>query len=347
MANGMGIASGAASGAAAGTAIMPGWGTAAGALIGGITGAIGGKSGGTEEQEKLMKLQEEANQRLMAQSYEQQREMYDYTFEKNTPEAMYKLYKEAGLNPALMYGQSGGGVTGQSAGSGNAQVSGQAGATSAEKQMAATQQQGMSLQLAKIASEIKLTNAQADNLNVDSKKKAGVDTELATSMMNKIIQETTNEEVKRDLMELQKAINQNDLQQGREILNGMIRNNVIGNKTINDVVKGIRAEATGRELENSKILAITNLTDEQKEAISVGLAQKWQELSVQWKNATTAERDVIVKETLRDIKEERPTTGEISGQVVKKVFNGMYEWADKIDKKLGLDRFAPKTTPLK
>lgn len=348
MADGMGILSGAASGAATGSAGGPA-GMAIGAGLGAISAA---KSNNMTEGEyhdlnRQMGLQSMWNNTQAEKSYELQKRMFDYTADYNSAANQVKRLKEAGLNPALMYGMQGAaGGTGQ-AGSASASGVGANSSDTAERRQAAVVERGMALQEAKLAADIRLTNAQANNLDVDAKKKEGIDTELATSMMNKVIQETTNEQVKRDLMELQKAINQNDLQQGREILNGLIRENIIGETTVNDVVKGIRAEATGKELENSKILAITNLTNEQKEAICIGLAQRWAELSVEWKNATTAERDVIVKETLRDIKEARPTTGEIKGQVIKTVFNGLYEWADKIDKKLGLDRFAPKTNPLK
>lgn len=120
-----------------------------------------------QQQEKLSKIQEEANKRLMEQSYGLQKDMYNHQYEMNTPEAMRKRYEEAGMNPALAYTQ--GGVGGVSGGSGGASVSGATAAdsaaqTSAEasKEQAINQRIGMALQHRMQESQIALNESQAE-----------------------------------------------------------------------------------------------------------------------------------------------------------------------------------------
>ena len=74
--------------------------------------------------------------------------------------------EEAGLNPALMYGQAGAGGSTMAIGAGNASGS-QASDEMAQKQ-AAIQMQGMGLQGAMIASQIEVNKAQANKLNADA-----------------------------------------------------------------------------------------------------------------------------------------------------------------------------------
>lgn len=118
------------------------------------------------QQQKLSDIQEEANRRLMQDSYGLQKDMYNHQYGMNTPEEMRKRYEEAGMNPALAYTQ--GGVGGVSGGSGGASVSGATAAdsasqTSAEasKEQAVNQKIGMALQHRMQESQIALNESQA------------------------------------------------------------------------------------------------------------------------------------------------------------------------------------------
>lgn len=117
------------------------------------------------QQQKLSDIQEQANRRLMQDSYGLQKDMYNHQYGMNTPEAMRKRYEEAGMNPALAYTQ--GGVGGVSGGSGGASVSGATAAdsasqTSAEasKEQAMNQKIGMALQHRMQESQIALNESQ-------------------------------------------------------------------------------------------------------------------------------------------------------------------------------------------
>ena len=103
--------------------------------VGGVTGeltkeigyGIGNLTGYNEkirqdqlkQQQALTDIQTTANKNLADYSNDIQRKMYDYTYNKNTPAELMKQYKEAGLNPAMMY-QGGGGISGQTVGSASA-----------------------------------------------------------------------------------------------------------------------------------------------------------------------------------------------------------------------------------
>lgn len=119
-----------------------------------------------EQQKKLSQIQEEANRRLMQDSYGLQKDMYNHQYGMNTPEAMRKRYEEAGMNPALAYTQ--GGVGGVSGGSGGASVGGGMAANAAQdmtaeasKEGAMNQKIGMALQHRMQESQIALNESQA------------------------------------------------------------------------------------------------------------------------------------------------------------------------------------------
>ena len=120
-----------------------------------------------KQQQKLSDIQEEANRRLMQDSYGLQKDMYNHQYNMNTPEEMRKRYEEAGMNPALAYTQ--GGVGGVSGGSGGASVSGATAADSAaqtsadaSKEQAMNQRIGMALQHRMQESQIALNESQAE-----------------------------------------------------------------------------------------------------------------------------------------------------------------------------------------
>lgn len=125
------------------------------------------------QQQKLSDIQEEANRRLMQDSYGLQKDMYNHQYGMNTPEEMRKRYEEAGMNPALAYTQ--GGVGGVSGGSGGASVGGgtaadSASQTSAEasKEQAMNQKIGMALQHRMQESQIELNESQAEKNKADA-----------------------------------------------------------------------------------------------------------------------------------------------------------------------------------
>lgn len=169
-----------------------------GGITGGITGAVGSLIGGIfggngssiKDQKKLMELQnqyEQGNMKYQAELNEQaaqanQQRMIDYfnlTAEYNSAENQVERLKEAGLNPALMYGQAGAGGAGTgSTGGGQAQGVG----------LAQAQAVGMGLQLKSIAAQTKLAEANAAKAYAEAEKISGVDTEKTKSEIKDITQ---------------------------------------------------------------------------------------------------------------------------------------------------------------
>lgn len=170
----------------------------AGGIKGGIAGGIGNLLGGIfggggssfKDQKKLMELQnqyEQGNMKYQSELNEaaakaNQQRMIDYfnlTAQYNSAEQQKERLKEAGLNPALMYGQGGSGGSGTGA-TGGAQAAGAG--------LAQSQAVGMGLQLKSIAAQTKLAEANAAKAYAEAEKISGVDTEKTKSEIESISQ---------------------------------------------------------------------------------------------------------------------------------------------------------------
>lgn len=281
-----------------------------------------------EQQQKLTDIQKNANAELMAKSYEQQRNMYDYTFSKNTPAAQVARLKEAGLNPALMYGI--GGQGGATAGGGGAAVSGSQASSATDWEANRIAQQGMGLQLAKLRSEIDVNKSVANANNADAEKKSGVDTEMGHTTIQKLIAETANEKVKNELLDIEKSIQQRNYGVLGEQLEMLARSNEIGEETKKDMIMTIRQQAIGSMLENSAKRAGIELTMQQANAVSESIQQKWEEIKVQWKNADTNEKNAMIKEAEVRFEQSTPGVGDIAGAVLKELLTRLNRGEDDL-----------------
>jgi len=131
-----------------------------------------------DQQGKLMKQQRDMN-------YEAQ----DRANEYNAPKNQMKRLKDAGLNPALMYGGGGGG--GSTANQPMAIQSGSA-SNESERKRADNENVGLGVQLTKMPSEIKQTQANTEKLgaekeNIEAKTKT--ENALRENTVNKLIQD--------------------------------------------------------------------------------------------------------------------------------------------------------------
>lgn len=121
--------------------------------------------------QKIMALQNQYNQQAAAQGQQYAKEYWDYTNAENQKQHLIN----AGLNPALMYGQSGAGGMGASGGSrqeGVDQAQGNPVGMALQSQMLEQQERMNNAQ-------IKLAEAQADKAREEANKIAGVDTQEA------------------------------------------------------------------------------------------------------------------------------------------------------------------------
>ena len=177
-----------------------------------ISGAIGAISRHEAERQQfqnekeLMGLQHAYNKDAAAYTQGLQKEMWDYTNYEN----QVKHMKAAGLNPALLYGMSGGG--GSTAGSAQASGVGNPG----------TQAVGMGLEAAQIFSNIRLTNAEASKAEAEAEKTSGVDTEFTKAQTELATFNATlaNEKGKltREQVETQKQLTSKTMQEARLLM---------------------------------------------------------------------------------------------------------------------------------
>ena len=152
-------------------------------LLGNVFG-LNNKSEQMDNQKYLMGLQHKYNEE--SATYAQGR-AYDMWLKTNYP-AQVEQMEKAGLNPALMYGMGagGGGTVSGAQGQGTSQPTDR----SIEMKMKG---QEMGLQLANLASQIKLNESQANKNNAEAEKTAGVDTKLAENTIENLISQTKNE----------------------------------------------------------------------------------------------------------------------------------------------------------
>ena len=135
-------------------------------------------------QKQLMDIQFRNQKSLDKYGSELQYEMWEKT---NYP-AQVAMLKEAGLNPALLYGKGGqGGMTGSQ--TGGSATAGNAPQTQSPHFMS------ISASLAQGA-QIELMKADANKANAEAENLRGVVREEATSRINKLIQETATHPLK-------------------------------------------------------------------------------------------------------------------------------------------------------
>lgn len=158
-----------------------------------IGGAMSAKDAKRQHQYDLEKMATQHGYNIESQKLGQQfnKEMWDYTNYENQK----KHLEAAGLNPALLYGMSGGG------GATAAGAQGMSAGIASGHEMGIKQQgRGMGLQAAAIASQIDLNKSQAEKNRADAKKTSGVDTNLQNANIDYVIAQTSNEKIKRGLI---------------------------------------------------------------------------------------------------------------------------------------------------
>lgn len=281
---------------------------AAGAIgLASIMGGLAGKSNQKKDQQQLneqaaylnYKYGEEAAQN----AFGRQMQAYDKVFEDNTMEAQVKRAKDAGMNPALLYGGGAGG--GQIAQMGNQSIGATGGAeagrapTSVERQMAASQVALNGMQAMKLKSEVAVNESLADKNKAEAGKVSGVDTEEAISRISLNNQTVQNREVEEEATRINNRIDRitanlaeygeeekkaavefeadrmwTDYQRAEEELQAMRRSNRIGAQTEETAIEQFKAslaETYARiiraEAETRGIEATTEQTQAATEAI--------------------------------------------------------------------------------
>lgn len=210
------------------------------------------------QQGKLNELQEMQYRKLLELQMAKELEMWEKTGYGAQKEQMMK----AGLNPALMYGMSGGG--GQTTGgTGSAPSAESAPSGGGEIGMA----MGMALQNRMVAAQTKLIEAQAENVKTDTAKKAGVDSAVAASQaglagaqadeargrIELLAQQTENEKLKWNMMTVQLGLDRLELK--------------IKNDTSEATIESIKSQAAKLAEEAQQAMIQTKVDKDTQDAV--------------------------------------------------------------------------------
>ena len=205
-------------------------------IVGGLLGSIGQKKRAKkqhERQKELMGIQSENQKMLNKQGQALQMQ----TWRDTGYGAQMGQMKEAGLNPALMYGMSGGG--GQTTGS-------QSGGSAQSGSAAAPMDIGAIAQVALMTAQAGKLKAETANIEKDSKNK-----EVTWS---KIVAETVN-------------LTEDSIRKNME--------NDVKYQSLSAEIKKIKEDALNAELNNQLTKLKTELTEEQVRELSHRIWQNW------------------------------------------------------------------------
>lgn len=276
-----------------------------GSIIGAGIGLLGGIAQQSEQQyqqERLMGLQYDYNNKMAEENQRRNKEMWEYTNYSNQRLEMEK----ANLNPALMYGQGGGGGVSTSGGQG-----GPISQPTDQSVGAKAKMMEMGLQLANLQSQIKVNESVANKNNVEAEKTAGVDTESQKAGIDLIISQTTNEKEKQrliyadtrlkeattELQEASKTLTEEKAEETRWNVKNLQREVIKTNSEIASLgldnalkIRTMNANVQKAVAEVQNVLADTivkrsqnKVNIENAKAISESVAQQWQNIKINMK----------------------------------------------------------------
>ena len=286
-------------------------------------------------QKELMEHQYMNQERLNKQGHDLQMKMWRDT---NYPAQMAML-KEAGLNPGLLYGQSGGGGT--TAGS---QGGGSAASGSAPNVPSKFMDLGVQLQAAELASRIDLAKSQAKKNEAEADKIAGVDTKEAETRIADLTQGIENKKAQYRLAEAQTEavkldnwitdkskedrVDEIKYTAKRALYDmGIARSeDTINASTIDDRIKMVGATAIGAVLNNSAIRKGIELDTAKIREISEGITQRWTEISQKGyglsqkdREISQRDRELLIKQFEAELKSEMPGIGNFAGYMLSEI----------------------------
>lgn len=323
---------------------MPlGIGTAAG-IAQGVAGALGIGTGDRrqlKQQEKLQAMQIEGNKEMLEAQRQKEMQMWHDT----NYGAQVEELKNAGMNPALLYGKGGGGGT--TIGGSGMGISAGASATGAQRSQAASQAMGIGLQGAMMEAQIEVMKSQANLNNTEAEKKGGVDTKEAEARIQDITQGIENKKAQQELTQVQTTLNQMDAeikgktieqqidqigwltQKAEQEFKEVTIRNYINSETRNDKIAQIQAEAIGALLRNLNTQADTTLKGTQNTATITGLQQKWKELSLQSRNLDQNDKRINIEKFAKEMEANYPSIMESSGKLMDDITNWLWDMVGK------------------
>lgn len=214
--------------------------------------------------------------------------MWDYTNYENQKKHM----QAAGLNPALMYGQGGGGGTS----TGGTQAAG-TGMPTPQGEAIATTKEGMALQTAQLMSQIDLNKATAKKTEAEANKIAGVDTEATKVDTEFKARLTKLQDTVDRVMKSQEQLNLGNfhLIQSQERQVWAETRSAIAKAEIDEATKDKTIEAAALSNWNSTLKGLetisrTNLNEEE-------ISKLKNDMAVAWANVALGEKSVSNEST--------------------------------------------------
>lgn len=283
---------------------------AAGTAIGGGMGMMLGKWNDErqrQQQEHLQGLQIRGQKEMMDYGYQKQLQMWKDTGYKAQVEQM----NEAGINPGLLYGMSGGG--GQTTGSASGNVSG---GTAQQNPGEIQASMGMGLQLAQMAAQTELLKSQAKKTDIEANKIGGVDTKESEARTENIWQNTDNLRQSHQLQKLEitmknienfeKQSSQDDRLDYIEYQTKLAERQMkmagndlkISDATINDNIKKIKTEAIGAVLKNILTQSQTNKTISDIRVNDQQIRQSVNNIMINWDKLSNENKIVEIQKAL-------------------------------------------------
>lgn len=268
--------------------------------LGMIGGQLLGPALGLAMQGANDRRQQKQQWELMQQQIWGQKQMVDYgnaaalkMWNDTNYSAQVEHMKKAGLNPALLYGMSGGGGATVSSASGNV-TGGQAPVGGGEVMGGA----GMGIQMALLDAQRKNIEANTKKTETETNKIGGVDTELGKTQIANLTQGIENQKVVAELTKIQGRIAAIDewvktetrqeakdtiryeMETADRTLQMLDRANEMDKETYDTKLGIIEAELTNKLIEMELKQSNIAVNKAQIQQITAGVQQKWKELQI-------------------------------------------------------------------
>lgn len=275
----------------------------------GVLGMIAGNAGRKNQmrdQRQLMDIQMQNQMQLNRQG----QEIALQNWEKTNYDAQVKQMEKAGLNVGMMYGGQGQGGT-LTGGSGGSASGGNAPSGNIPMELMA--------QMAQIASQTKLNNAQAEKIETETKKIGGVDTQKTSTEIESLTQGIQNQKAvaeltrtQNDIAGLEYELRGATIEKAKELVNQEViklektnyileKQGLITKTEAENVVEKTKLQLVGMQLDNI-------LKQSQNENIKANTEKIKEETSVIF-------RDYLLRVRNTDVNEKRQLTEQTSQEL--------------------------------